>query len=142
MPTGSVRRFAAISLRSAARSPLIATAAKRTPGKDGASACMSERTAVQEPPSTNSASTTGPCSYCWQMFRISGPLTLQAGTAPAAPWPAAVATFASPLRFPSASGTANGASGCPGAIPLAPLGLVTIVLIVIRTRITMPSSPT
>ena len=76
------------------------------------------------------------------MLRICGPRTAHAGRRPAAPWSAAVAMSASPFRLPSTGGTANGGIGLPGVTPVAPLGVVDSVLMVISAMNSSATRPT
>ena len=62
---------------------------------------------------------TGPRSASWQELSTRGPRTLQA---------LAGSTCASPSRFESASGTANGGSFCPFGTPRDPGASVPSVL--------------
>ena len=102
---------------------------------------MSPSTSGQEPPSTNSASTTGPLFVELADVEDLRP-ALAARRDASRPRPRRRAWRRRRRRrgCPSASGTANGGTRRPGARPLTPFGFVVIVLIVISTRITIASS--
>lgn len=64
------------------------------------------------------ASTTGPRRASVQLLSARGSVTEQAGRAPASPWLAYLAMFASPARSLVTSGAANGGRCVPRSSPL------------------------